>query len=109
MENEHPEPTSAPGADDSDEVVLTRGMPAESTVVRGILHELAQTGAWTGLADATGKPVTLHVHDGGSGSSTLELRQPLSAEDDPATVREALTEALAELERLLVERTSDAS
>lgn len=99
----------AEGVHVSDDIVVTRELPAESSLVRGVLHELAQTGTWSGLADAATSPVTLHVSDAGAGASVLEVRQPVASGETADDVRAALLRELAELERRLVERTTDAS
>jgi len=92
-----------------DEVVIERSLAAEANLVRGILHELAQTGAWTGLADVSAEQVTLLIDDAGAGASTIKVRQPLAAGDDPDSVRQRVVDALDDLDRTLVERTTDAS
>lgn len=89
-------------------VTLRRRLSVEPTLVRGIVHELAQSGEWSGLSGHADGPVELHVSDGGSGSSVIEVRQavPTAREDE---VRAALTQALDDLDRMLVDRTTDAS
>jgi hypothetical protein len=106
MTPDHPE-ESGP-ADRHPDVVLTRDLPAEPTLVRGLLHELASTGEWQGLAQAASPPVELHVRDAGAGGSTIEVRQE-PGDTDTAEVEAFLASALDELERRLVQRTSDAS
>lgn len=98
---------SAP-AERPPDVVLTRDLPAEPTLVRGLLHELASVGEWQGLAQAAAAPVQLRVHDAGAGGSTIEVRQH-PGDKDTGDVEAFLVSALDELERRLVQRTSDAS
>lgn len=98
----------SPGDADSD-VVLSRTLAAEPALVRGTLQELAATGAWSGLADASRGRVTLHVSDEGAGASQIEVRQPVASGENADHVRAALGHALDELESRMVERTSDAS
>lgn len=99
MGDSHPE---------SGPVTIRRTLGAEPTIVRGLLHELAQTGAWTGLADPGDRPVEIHVSDGGAGAAVIEVSQQAPPEHHDQ-LSAALTDALDELERRLVERTTDAS
>lgn len=99
MDDSAPSPTT---------VTLRRRLSVEPTLVRGILHELAQSGEWTGLSGHGNGPVELHLSDGGSGSSVIEVSQrvPPDREDQ---VRAALAQALDDLDQMLVDRTTDAS
>lgn len=89
-------------------VTLQRGLSVEPTLVRGIVHELAQSGEWAGLSGHGVGPVELHVSDGGSGSSVIEVSQRVPPEREDAA-RAALMQALDDLDRMLVHRTTDAS
>lgn len=92
----------------NDTVAIHRTLPVDAALVRGVLQELASTGAWSGLSEQAEASVALTVRDAGAGASTIEVSQPVGEErvDD---VRVALDGAVDELERRLVARTSDAS
>lgn len=89
-------------------VTLRRQLSVEPTLVRGILQQLAQSGRWAGLSGHGDGPVEVHVSDEGSGASVIEVSQrvPSDREDQ---VRAALAHALDDLDRMLVDRTTDAS
>lgn len=89
-------------------MTIRRTLPVDAALVRGVIQELATTGAWSGLSEQAEASVALAVRDAGAGASTIEVSQPVGAErlDD---VRTALEGAVDELERRLVARTSDAS
>jgi hypothetical protein len=93
---------------ESERLTIRRTLSAEPTIVRGLLHELAQTGEWTGLSDPGDHPVEIHVEDGGAGSAVIEVSQQASPEQHDQ-MGAALTHAVDELERRLVQRTTDAS
>lgn len=89
-------------------VTNRRTLPVDVALVRGVLQELATTGTWSGLSEQAEATVRITVRDAGAGASTIEVSQPVGEEsiDD---VRAELCDAVDELERRLVARTSDAS
>lgn len=89
-------------------VTIRRSLPVDATLVRGVVQELATTGAWSGLSEQAEAAVTLTVRDAGAGASTIEVSQPVG-EESVDDVRDGLEGAVDELERRLVARTSDAS
>lgn len=92
----------------SERLTIRRTLSAEPTIVRGLLHELAQTGEWMGLSDPGERPVEVHLDDGGAGSTVIEVSQQAPPEQHDR-IGTALTDAVDELEHRLVERATDAS
>jgi hypothetical protein len=88
-------------------VTIRRNLPVDVVLARGVIQELATTGAWSGLSEQAEASVALTVRDAGAGASTIEVSQPVGQQpiDD---VRAGLEDAVRELEHRLISRTSDA-
>jgi hypothetical protein len=93
---------------ESQRIERSVGVPAEATIVRGLLQQMANTGAWTGLTDAGPTAPTVVVRDAGAGSSQVHVQQDVP-DGTAEQAGQELEEALAELERLVTRYTSEAS